>query len=280
MDDVEYRQARWKKSNCLLNGNPSIGKSMFLVYHLLKLLEEAHRNQQATDLSKRAKANGLKIFLCDGRYFYVYSRRTGWLRINGENFWVDMHTNEMCSQDAWLLVYGHDLGETACRRTVLVSSPNVHNYTKFKKNEPRVNVLPTWSWDEVEHMCDQLLDLAISKDSASGSKRVLAEGTLSVISRPQADEPCEEEKADDSSEVAEFFSAPAGTVFYLDKARIRRRFEIWGGVLSKLFSLEPLEGLRSLFRGEDAAKLWTRFTEGDFKLFEAATEENWEESSE
>ena len=268
MDAAEHFRARRSPFLCRLTGNPGIGKSMFLVYHLLKLLEEAHRNEHATDDSRRELALRLKIFLSDGRNFYVYSRRTGWLQVKKENVWTDMHMDERLCRDAWLLVDGYDLLETACH-TLFVSSPNFRNYIQFRKNQPCVTVLPTWSWDEVEHVFDRSLDLTIRRSFWSGDGLVSAERTLPLVSRAVIRVPTDEDKADSSSETAEFFSEDGDEIVRpLDKARIRKRFDAWGGVLTKLFSLRPLEGLNALFKYEKDRKLCLEFTRGNFSLFE------------
>ena len=289
---VEYRtllltwaddcQKKGLKLACRLGGNPGIGKSTFLVYLLLELLKEAHRNDPAGDESKhedsirlREKALRLKIFLSDGSCFYVYSRRTGWLQVNNEKKWIEMHMDKMNSQDAWLLVDGYDIPETASSKTLLVSSPNIRNYARFAKNRPRADVLPTLPWNEVEEAFDKLLAVVIADPTTS--KDVLEEAVVHrrfVMSRLSAGVPSEDEKVDETSEIAEFFAADAEMVFYLDKKRLAERFRIWGGVLRKLFSLTPLAGLKSLFKDEKAAKLWAQFMRGDFALFDTATEEN------
>ena len=272
MDAADAHQAQGQELACRLTGNPGIGKSTFLVYHLLKLLKEANHNEHADDY-KKEKALRLKIFLSDGCYFYVYSRRTGWLQVKEEE-WIDMHTKQIPSPYTWLLVDSYDVPETASRLTLSVSSPNIRHYARFAKNVLCVNVLPTWSWDEVQGLFNDLVNVAMNDLNLSEDVRKEAGNRRFVISRKMTHVPSEEEKADDTSEIAEFFAAPAGTVFFLDIKRLRKRFEIWGGVLRKLFSLMPLAGLKSLFKDEKAAKIWKQFSRGDLALFDTATEEN------
>ena len=318
------------KLACRLGGNPGIGKSTFLVYYLLELLKEAHRNIGQTEdadhadggdladddnsekkdasrplnpirgdnlagaeseqekvlrLKKEAlrlkeealrlkeEALRLKIFLSDGVCYYVYSRRTGWLQVKKEKNWIQMHRDNKKNEDAWLLVDSYDLPATASRKILLVSSPNISNFARFAKTQPTINVLPTLSWDEVKDTFNQLLK-AIAKNPMfpEDVRKDASDGRMAMSWEEFT--PSEDEQADDTSEIAEFFRAPAGEPFYLDLLRLQKRFDIWGGVLRTVFSLKPLAGLKSLFKAEKAAKLWKQFIRGDFALFETATEEN------
>ena len=301
MDTAEDYQATGQEFACRLTGNPGIGKSTFLVYHLLKLLKEANQNEHAVDSgegskddskkeqahrndlagdiptgdkSKHEKALRLKIFLTDGRCFYIYSRRTGWIQAKKENVWIDMHKNRTHSPDTWLLVDSYDVPETTSRNTLSVSSPNIRNYIKFEKNNPIVYALPTWSLEEVERLFNELLNAAMNDLTLPGDVRNDARNGRLLMSQISTSTLSEEENADDTSEIAEFFAEAAGSDLYLDIVRLRKRFNIWGGILRKLFSLTPLSGLKSLFKRKKAAKLWKQFTRGDFSLFDSATVED------
>ena len=223
--------------HCLLSGNPGIGKSAFLIYHIIQLLREFFHSGLTGPESS--------IFLATGRMFYVYSVRSGWLRISMEGF-ETLGASDDC-ENSWVLSDSYDIGFGPRGKTLLVASPYRRYYREYKKFDPSACFLPTWSWNEVLAFHTYLeglgngVSLKIIQDTARPAKKAL----------------------DNSDEIARnFVDNPNGMPLFLTKDRLWDRFFHRGGVVRLLFQLVLLEPMKAVSAGKINAELWAKIQDG------------------
>ena len=233
---TEHKPAEFR-FQCLLSGMPGIGKSGFMIYHIVQLLREFFHSRITGPQST--------IFLAIGGLFYVYSGRAGWFGIEMEAF-EDLGLLNACDA-SWILSDNYDIGFCPRVKTLLVAPPYRRYYREYKKFSPEERFLPTWSCDEVQTFFNYLEGLAsaVSLEISQGS------------TRPSNHAP------ESSDEIARnFVDNPNGMPLVLTKDRLWDRFFHRGGVVRLLFKLVLLPKLDPVSSGKISAVLWSKIRNG------------------
>ena len=233
-----------RRFSWLLTGNPGIGKSTLLVHHLIELLYECRFS---------SNPNGdLKVLLTKGKRYYAYTRLAGWFQVSHKSF--ETLYESVVNKDAWLLADSFDIANPHPRKTLSVSSPNKRHYRLFLKRRPTRMYLPTWQWDEILALFRLLVGRAIVALrfiwERDGNSIETFSDSYDVTKLFKLDAPKIVEDIERNDPLSEFYSPdlnlPVPTEFYLDEARLSRRFEIWGGVPGTILSTSALGGLEKI----------------------------------
>ncbi|TPX59395.1 hypothetical protein SpCBS45565_g07758 [Spizellomyces sp. 'palustris'] len=117
----------------LVTGTPGIGKTTF-AYYMCYLIWQ--RNPDAVIVYEFAEPSVTRFLLKER------------LATRGA---TDSYTFELGSPDSWYIVDGTTPSFAAEAKTLLVSSPEVSVFNKWKKQQRTVRYfMPTWTWEELE----------------------------------------------------------------------------------------------------------------------------------
>ena len=124
-----------EKESFIILGNPGIGKSMFLLYMLVKLVAQKETVVYDPFWDKKS---------------FLFS--AGTMKI-GE---LEDFVFELSNASTWYLVDGKEPAFQEAK-TLLVSSPNPKNYKEFHKlNTVKRLFMPIWTWEEIQE-CKNIL---------------------------------------------------------------------------------------------------------------------------
>ena len=90
---------------CLLSGNPGIGKTMFLIYFLMRLIFENRKNPNFNLLFTTGAGEN------ERRYFYVYASIAGWYAVEPQ-IWHALKSRQKMDPNAWIVADSYDIDGT------------------------------------------------------------------------------------------------------------------------------------------------------------------------
>ena len=171
-----------KNFQCLVTGNPGIGKTMFLIYFMMRVMYENRGNPRFR--MAIAVAGAARTF---SPLFYAFTRKSGWFKISDERFRA-FRFQETSDPDCWIFADSIDI--MACgTNSLITASPNSEYFKFYAKGQTVTLHMPLWTLNELIFVFRKIIMPApgdsgassavpiafTSTDPAAGWKKVLKE---------------------------------------------------------------------------------------------------------
>ena len=240
------RCVRHRNFRCLLTGNAGTGKTMFLIYFMMRVMCENRGNPKFR-----------MVIVVEGTKsswsLHAFTRKSGWFEISDKLFY-EFRMQADLDPDCWIFADSVDIW--GCGPNALVTaSPNPEYYKHYAKENTATLYMPLWNLNELIYVFRKIINpsflgdsgeasaaapiVFLSDDPASGWKEFLNE-------RENCKNPLE--------------SLPLGMIESkyhlggeaergLNENKVIRRFLVWGGVPRTVFSLNTLPDMWQFILG-------------------------------
>ena len=139
-----------KNSQCLVTGNPGIGKTMFLIYFMMRVMYENRGNprfRMAIAVAGAARTSS--------PLFYAFTRKSGWFKISDERF-ISFRIQKILDPDCWIFADSIDI--MVCGTNSLVTASPDTEHFKFYLKGPTVTLhMPLWTLNELIYVFRKII---------------------------------------------------------------------------------------------------------------------------